>query len=105
MSTYIPYDKLKSAGAKLKSIKNQLDNLKIEEKGKKYKKLQIYNEIPTYEDAKAACKAKSGNLRYIVTPDIKWYIDDANHNLVCKETETQEERLINKPGSLQAKRD
>ncbi len=105
MSTYIPYDKLKSAGAKLKSIKNQLDNLKIEEKGKKYKKLQIYNEIPTYEDAKAACKAKSGNLRYIVTPDIKWYIDDANHNLVCKETETQEERLINKPGSLKAKRD
>lgn len=102
MSTYIPYDKLKSAGSKLKSIKNQLDNLKIEEKGKSFKKLQIANAIPTYEDAKIACKEKSGNLRYIVTPDIKWYIDDENHNLVCKETETQEELYINKRNSLKA---
>lgn len=105
MSTYIPYDKIKSAGAKLKSIKNQLDNLKIEEKGKKFKKFPITNAIPTYEDAKEACKARSGNLRYLVTPDIKWYIDDANYNFVCKETETQEEHLINKPGSAKAARD
>ncbi|MCI8347128.1 MAG: hypothetical protein HFJ12_04190 [Bacilli bacterium] len=103
MSTYIPYDKLKSAGSKLKSIKNQLDNLKIEENGKSFKKLQIANAIPTYEDAKIACKTKSGDLRYLVTPDIKWYIDDANYNFVCKETETQEEHFINKPNSLKAR--
>lgn len=90
MSTYIPYDKLQSAGKRLKDIKGQLDKLKIATNGKNFKKLDIVKKIPDFEDAKAACKRKVGNITYIVTPDIKWITGDANYDFVCSEEETQQ---------------
>lgn len=91
MSTYIPYDKLNSAGEKIKRIKKQLENLKITINGKKVKKLDNLTP-PSYQEAKKACEKKLGKPTYIVTPDIRWEPGDLNYNFVCKETETQENK-------------